>query len=206
MKTTEIVGFKRENLGTKYSKLLRADGNVPCVLYGGEEVVHFHAPAYLFKDLIYTPDAYIVHLNVEGLEKRAVIQDAQFHPVSDTLLHCDFLEVFDDKPVTMEIPVKLEGKAPGVEKGGQIYIKNKKLKVRAVPAQLPDYVIANIDELDLGNSFRVQDLNPEGYEIMNKESVAIVQIIVPRALKAAGTEEEGEEGEEGTEEEGTGEE
>lgn len=199
MKTTEIVGFNRTDLGTKYSKLLRADGNVPCVLYGGEDHMHFHSPAYLFKELLYTPDSYIVKLNVEGVEKRAILKDVQFHPVSDVLLHVDFLEIFDDKPVSLDVPVKLEGVAPGVQKGGQVYIKNKKLKVRATPENLPDYVTVNVNELELGAAVRVKDVEVEGFEIVTKPSVSIVQIIVPRALKAAGGADDEDEDEEGVE-------
>lgn len=186
MKTTEIVGFNREDLGKKFSKQLRADGNVPCVLYGGKDVMHFYAPAYLFKDLIYTPDAYIVHLNIEGVEKKCVIKDAQFHPVSELLLHCDFLEIFDDKPVMLDIPVSLKGKSPGVALGGQIYVKSKKLKVKAIPANLPDNIEVDISDVKLGAAKRVKDLPEAEYEIITKPSVSIVQIIIPRALKAAG--------------------
>lgn len=207
MKTTKIVGFKREELGTKYSKQLRADGNVPSVLYGGEEVLHFSAPAYLYKDLIYTPEPYIVELNIEGTMKKCVIKDAQFHPVSDTLLHVDFLEIFDDKAVTLEVPVQLTGTSPGVALGGQIYIKTKKLKVTAIPSKLPDYVEVDISTLELGKAVKVGDLVASDLKIETKASVSIVQIIIPRALKAAGIDgeegelEEGAEGEEGATEE-----
>ena len=201
MKTTKIVGFKREELGTKYSKRLRADGNVPSVLYGGEEVIHFSAPVYLYKDLIYTPDPYIVELNVEGTHKRCVIKDAQFHPVSDTLLHVDFLEIFDDKKVTLEVPVKIKGTSPGVAAGGQVYIKTKKLKVTAIPSKLPDFIEVDISTLELGSAVRVGDLPESDLKIETKTSVSVVQIIVPRALKAAGDDVAGEvaEGEEGAE-------
>ncbi len=199
MKTTEIVGFKREDLGTKESRKLRADGNVPCVLYGGEEVIHFHAPAYLFKDVLYTPDAYVVNINVEGVEKKAVLKDVQFHPVSEVILHCDFFEIFEDKPVAIDIPVKLTGSSPGVQLGGQVYIKNKKLKVKAVPSKLPEYVDVNVDTLQLGASVRVKDLPEADYEIVTKPSVSIVQIIIPRALKAAGAAAAEEETEEAAE-------
>ena len=201
MKTTEIVGFNREGLGTKASKALRADGNVPCVLYGGKENFHFHSPVYLFKDLLYTPNAYIVNLNVEGVEKKAVLKDVQFHPVSDIIQHVDFLEIFDDKPVAMDVPVTTVGKAVGADMGGQVYVKNKKLRVKAIPANLPEFVEVDVSSLELGNSMQVKDIKVEGFEILTNPNVAIVQIIVPRALKAAlGEGEEGAAEEEATEE------
>ena len=201
MKTTEIVGFKREELGTKSSKALRADGNVPCVLYGGGENINFHAPMYLFRDLLYTPEVYVVKLNVEGVEKNCVLKDAQFHPVSDMILHVDFLEIFDDKEVEMNIPVKLTGSAPGAQVGGQVYIKSKRLKVVGLPANLPDYVEVDISDLDLGQSKKVKEVEVAGdYKIITNPSVSIVSIIIPRALKAAGIssaeDAEGGEGEE----------
>ena len=198
MKTTEIVGFNREGLGTKASKALRADGNVPCVLYGGKENFHFHSPVYLFKELLYTPNAYIVNLNVEGVEKKAVLKDVQFHPVSDAIQHVDFLEIFDDKPVAIDVPVITVGQAPGAQLGGQVYVKNKKLRVKAIPANLPENVEVDISSLELGNSMQVKDIESEGFEILTNPNVSIVQIIIPRALKASLGDEEGtEEGAEG---------
>lgn len=199
MKTTEIVGFNREGLGTKASKALRADGNVPCVLYGGKENSHFHSPVYLFKDLLYTPDAYIVHINVEGVEKKAVLKDVQFHPVSDAIVHVDFLEIFDDKAVAIDVPVITTGKAPGADLGGQVYVKNKKLRVKAIPSKLPENVVVDISALELGNSMQVKDLEVSDYEILTNPNVSIVQIIIPRALKASLNDDENPEGEEGAE-------
>lgn len=193
MKTTEIVGFKREDLGTASSKALRADGNVPCVVYGGKDVIHFHSPAYLFKDLLYTPDAFMVKLNVEGIEKTCVLQDCQFHPVSDMLLHVDLMEVFDDKPVTMEIPVEVTGKAKGTDNGGLVYVKSKKLKVKALPGKMPQSVVIDVTPLDLGKSIKVMDIETDGFEIVTPEKVTIVGVIVPRALKAALKEAQAEE-------------
>lgn len=205
MKTTEILGYFREDTGKSVSKRLRSEGNVPCVLYGGEgNPIHFYAPMYLFRDVLYTPNAYIVELNIEGTAKRCVLQDVQFHPVSEMILHADFLEIFDDKPVTMEVPVELTGSAPGAQAGGQVYIKNKRLKVKALPANLPEYVEVDISTLELGNSARVKDIETENFEILNAPSVSVVQIIIPRALKSAANADAGEELEEGTEEEAAG--
>lgn len=190
MKTTEIVGFKREEVGSKSAKILRAEGNVPCVLYGGKDTIHFHAPAYLFRDLLYSPNAYIVNVNVEGVEKRCVLQDAQFHPVSDHILHVDFLEIFDKKPVTMEVPVEVTGSAPGAQQGGQVYLKSKKLKVKAIPSNLPGSVTVDVSSLDLGKSIKVKDIETEGYEITTPEQVSIVSVIIPRSLRSALKEDE----------------
>lgn len=185
MKTTEIVGFKREQLGTKYSKQLRADGNVPCILYGGEEIFHFHSPAYLFRELLYTPDAYIVKLNVEGVEKNCVLREAQYHPVSDNILHVDLLEIFDDKPVVIDIPVKLMGVSAGVLAGGRMVIKNKKLKVKAFAKDLPDYIEVDITNLEVGKSTKVKDLPAGKYEVLNNPNVTIASVAITRALRQA---------------------
>ena len=185
MNTTEIVGFRREEVGTKSAKALRADGNVPCVLYGGDEVIHFHAPMILFKDLFYTPNAYIVNLNIEGTEKRAVLKDSQFHPVSDVPLHADFLEIFDDKEVEVLVPVKLKGNSPGVIKGGQLQIVTEKLKVKAVPGDIPEFVMVDISSLELGKSLKVKHIEPGNYKILNNDNVSVASVIIPRALKAA---------------------
>lgn len=192
MKTTEIVGYKREDLGTSASKALRADGNVPCVVYGGKDVIHFTSPMYLFKELLYTPDAYIVNLNVEGVEKKCILKDVQFHPVSDMLLHVDLLEISDKKPVVMDIPVKVVGQAPGVMSGGIVYVKSKKLKVKALPANLPQYVEVDVSDLDLGKSIKVMDVAAEGFEIVTPDRVTIVGVIIPRALKSALKDDEAE--------------
>lgn len=189
MKTTEIVGFKRPNdeLGTAFSKRLRADGNVPCVIYGGDEVVHFHSPMYLFKDVLYTPDAYIVNVNVEGVEKKCILQDVQFHPVSDVILHVDFLEISEDKPVKIDIPVSIVGEsdAPGLKIGGVLVVKTRKLRIKALPANLPDTVEVSVAGLELGKSTKVSSIVAEGYEILNPKTVSVASITIPRSLRQA---------------------
>src|SRR6186997_3501286 len=123
MKTIEIIGYRRANLGKSGSQKLRDEGNVPCVLYGGDSQVHFHAPMILFRDLVYTNEAHFVHLNVEGEECRAILQEVQFHPVSEVILHADFLRISEDRKIKMSIPVRLAGTAPGVAKGGALVRK-----------------------------------------------------------------------------------
>jgi large subunit ribosomal protein L25 len=198
MKTTEIVGFKREGLGTSSSKVLRADGNAPCVVYGSStEPIHFHAPMYLFRELLYTPNAYIVNLNIEGTELKCILKDVQFHPVSETILHVDFLVVSDDKPVTIDIPIEITGTSKGVANGGKLFTKVNKLKVKALIADLPDYVEVSIEGLGLGKSVRVGDVKSapttKGFEILNHDQVTIASVIIPRVLKQAGIDGEEEE-------------
>ena len=189
MKTLEIIGFKRANLGKQQAKDLRNESYVPGVLYGNGEQVHFYAPAILFRDLIYSPEVYEVDLNVEGTHYRSVLQDAQFHPVNEMLLHVDFLQLQDDKPVKLDIPVKFVGKSPGVIAGGKLSVKLRALKVKALPANLPDYVEVNISDLELGKSIKVSKVKSENYEILTNPSAPIATVTVPRALKSAQMEE-----------------
>jgi large subunit ribosomal protein L25 len=183
MKSVEIVGFKRANLGKAYAKELREKAEVPCVLYGGKESVHFSVPMYLFRELIYTPEVKIVELNIEGDKYKAILQDAQFHPVSEMILHVDFLELKDDKEVKISVPVKVKGTAEGVTKGGKLNLKLRKIKIKALPKNLPDYVEVDVTNLDLGKSIKVGQLKPENYQILSVASVPVVSVDIPRALK-----------------------
>ena len=189
MKTLEIIGFKRANLGKQQSKELRNESYVPGVLYGNGEQVHFYAPVILFRDLIYSPEVYEVDLNVEGTHYRAILQDAQFHPVNEMLLHVDFLQLQDDKPVKLDIPVKFVGTSPGVIAGGKLSVKLRTLKVKALPANLPDYVEVDISDLELGKSIKVAKVKPENYEVLTNPNAPIATVTIPRALKSAQTEE-----------------
>ena len=123
MKTIEIIGYQRANLGKKEAKQLRSEGNVPCVVYGGDEQIHFYAPMILFRNLVYTADAHFAHLNIEGVEKQCILQDIQFHPVNETILHADFLELHEGKKVKMDIPILLKGTPIGVGKGGEANVQ-----------------------------------------------------------------------------------
>jgi large subunit ribosomal protein L25 len=183
MKTVEIIGFKRANLGKSVAKELRLDANVPCVLYGGKEQVHFTAPMILFRDLVYSPDAYFVDLNVEGQTYKAILQDIQFHPVSETILHADFLELKEDRLIKMEVPVRTEGVAPGVLKGGKLVVKQRKLKVKALPNNVPDEIVVSINNLDLGKTIKVGELTTENFTILNAPNIPVVAVDIPRALR-----------------------
>lgn len=185
MKTIEIKGFKREATGKKDSKKIRVEGKVPCVLYGGTEPIHFYAESKDFKKLLYTPNVYLVDVDVDGVVYRSILQDAQFHAIEDQILHVDFLQVSDDKPLKIEIPVKVNGYAEGMRKGGKMKLNLRRLKVKALPQNLPDAIPVNIDALDLGQSFKVGELEMENIEFLNAKSVPVVTIMITRAAKAA---------------------
>jgi large subunit ribosomal protein L25 len=189
LKTHEIIGFKRANLGKATVKALREDSQVPCVLYGGESQIHFSVPMILFKNLVYTPEAHIAELNIEGTIYRAILQDIQFHPVNEIILHADFLLLNDKKEVKIEIPIKLTGNAPGVQKGGKLISKLRKVKIKSLPKNLPDFIEVDITGLDLGKSVRIGDIKTEGFTILNNPLVSIASVEIPRALR--GKEDEG---------------
>ena len=203
MKTVEIIGYKRANLGKTEAKRLRAEGYVPSVLYGGDAQVHFYAPMILFREIVYTDEAHFVNLNIEGDEYQAIIQDIQFHPVSEAIIHADFLQLFKGKNIKMEIPVHPVGTPPGIQQGGKLIKKLRFLSIRALPKNMPEYIDVDVSKLGLGKSVKVGELETDNYEILNSPLVTIMGIEVPRALRGKSVEEEEgeeEEGAEGTEE------
>ncbi len=193
MRTVEIIGFKRANLGKTDAKKLRAEGHVPCVLYGGEEQIHFHSPMILFRDLVYTPEAAFVKLNIEGEEHSAILQDIQFHPVSEMILHADFLLLQEDKPIKMEIPVKFTGNAPGVVAGGRLMIKLRSIRIKALPAKMPEDITLDISHMQLGDNIKIRSIETEDFEILHSPRVTVAVVDIPRSIKAAEAEEEEEE-------------
>ena len=204
MKTIEIIGYKRANLGKSKSKKLRDEGNVPCVIYGGKEQIHFYSPMILFRDLVYSPGANFVQLNIEGKIKSAILQDIQFHPVSEIILHADFLELDDNKKIKMEIPVKFLGNAPGVLQGGKILTRIRKLSILAYPKNMPEFIEIDISHLELGKSVKVEEILDDQYNILNSPLVSVVSVNIPRVkIEVEEEDEEGEEGEEGTEDKST---
>lgn len=208
MKTIEIIGYKRANLGKIDAKNLRAEGMVPCVIYGGENQVHFHAPAILFRELVYTSEAHFVKINVEGEEFDCIMQDIQFHPVSEMIMHVDFLQWFTGKPIKMEIPVHLTGVSKGVSNGGTLIHKRRSLTIKALPKNMPEHIDLDITALDFGKAIKVHDVITDNFEIQDTPQASIAVVEVPRALRGKTDEElEAEEGtEEGTEEAAEGEE
>ncbi len=207
MKTIEIKGFKRETVGKKATKQLRKDGSVPCVLYGGKEVVHFHAPENEFNNLFYTPNVYLVNIDIDGKKYSTILKDSQFHPVSDKPLHVDFLEIDMKAPITIDVPVKVEGFAIGVQSGGILVLERRKLAVRALSQNLPDNLAINVEDLEIGKARKIGDLNFDNLELLDAQNAVVVAVRLTRAARAEQDEElgEGEEGEEG-EGEGEGEE
>jgi large subunit ribosomal protein L25 len=185
MKTIEIVGYKRANLGKSQSQQLRNEGFVPCVVYGGNEQVHFYAPMILFRDLVYTNEAHFVHLNIEGEESQAILQEIQFHPVSEIILHADFLKISQDRKVKMSIPTRLVGKAPGVDKGGALVRKKATLTVYGFPKDMPDHIDVDVSTLDFHHAIKVSDMNMAGLEFVDPKQAAIAAVEVPRAAKLA---------------------
>ncbi|MCX2681117.1 50S ribosomal protein L25/general stress protein Ctc [Galbibacter sp. EGI 63066] len=209
MKSITIEGSQRESVGKIATKALRNAGKVPCVLYGGDKPLHFSANEIAFKDLVYTPNAHTVVISLDNGDKySAILQDIQFHPVSDAILHIDFYQLFDDKEVTMNIPVRKIGDSPGVINGGVLRMNKRKLKVKAVPGNLPDFIDADISRLKIGNKLYVTALENEDYKIMHPDNTVVCQVRVSRAAMALPEDEledeavEGAEGEEGAAEGG----
>ena len=188
MKTIEINGSKRANISKQEVKNLRGSEMVPCVLYGGEEQVHFSTDLSSFKGLVYTPDVHMVKLSVDGKEFHCVIQDVQFHPVTDVIIHADFLQVFDNKPVTMSIPVKLTGASEGVKMGGKLVTKYRRLKVKALPANLPDFITVDISSMKIGDTIRVRDLNLSDVTLLESPANVIVSVNMTRNVSAEAAE------------------
>ena len=200
MKTLAISAKLRKGTGKTHSKALRNQGNVPCVLYGGEKQVCFYAHENDFRNLVYTPEVFIVELDIEGEKCRAVMQDLQFHPVTDKLLHLDFLQIFDDKEVTMTIPVHLEGMSIGIRNGGVLSFRRRKIITRAIPGNLPEYIEINIEDLEIGQSIFIKDLRVDRYLFLAPDNAVVVGVRTARELiieEEAEEELEGEEGEEG---------
>ncbi|WP_055443888.1 50S ribosomal protein L25/general stress protein Ctc [Lacinutrix himadriensis] len=206
MKSITINGSQREIVGKKATKALRNAGQVPCVLYGGDKPVHFHAPELAFSKLVYTPNAHTVVIELaNGTTFNAVLQDIQFHPVTDRILHIDFYQLFDDKEIALNIPVELTGNSKGVKNGGVLRKNNRKLRVKALPANLPDLIEIDITNLKIGDKVSVADLDQSKYTLLHSENTVICQIKTSRtAVVDDEDEEEGAEGDapaaEGTQE------
>ena len=195
MKSITINGSQRESVGKVATKALRNAGKVPCVLYGGEAPVHFSAEELSFKNLVYTPNAHTVLIELENGESyQAVLQDIQFHPVTDRILHIDFFQLFKDKPISMNIPVRLEGNSPGVRNGGRLLRRKRKLAVKALPDLLPDEIVIDISKLRIGGTISVESIRVDEYTIMHPDNQAIVQVKASRTSVADDEEDEDAEG------------
>jgi len=180
MRTIAISAEKRTEVGKKSTRDLRKIGHVPCVMYGGAEVLHFHAHENEFRNVIYTPNAYIIEIKINGGVHKAVMQELQFHPVTDKLIHVDFVEVSDDKPVTMEIPIKLVGAAKGLKDGGKPRQRRRVLKVRGLIEHLPDTLDIDISDVEIGDVIKIGDLSYDKLEILDPKRSMIYAIVSSR--------------------------
>ncbi|MEI6049703.1 MAG: 50S ribosomal protein L25/general stress protein Ctc [Bacteroidota bacterium] len=183
MKTIEIKGSFRTELGKKSSKQIRKTGNVPCVIYGKEKNIHFHAHENSFKNLVYTHEAHLVKLIIEDKEYRVVLKDMQFHPVKDNILHADFIEVFDDKPVVISIPVTVSGDSAGVIAGGKLVIKKRNLKVKGLAIDIPEFLPVDITNLKIHESIKVGDLSYEKIELLDPKKLMVLTIATSRVAQ-----------------------
>jgi len=193
MKTVSMSGSLRENVGKKDAKKQHNEGKVPCVLYGGEEQIHFAIPERDFKDVIFTPYSYIIELNIAGKKYKAVLKDAQYHPVSDKILHVDFIQIFDDKPVAISVPLNFKGVSKGVLRGGRLIRKYRKLFIKALPKDLPDDIVVDITPLGINDSRKIMELKQANIEFLDPPTAIVVAVKSARAV-AADEEEEAEEG------------
>lgn len=182
MKTLEIKGSLRTELGKKSSKLIRKENNVPCVIYGKEQNIHFYAHENSFKNLVYTPDAHIVNLDLDGSQYKVVLQDIQFHPVSDKIIHIDFVQVFDDKPIIVSLPVKISGDSVGVKAGGKLRIKKRSIKVKGFSKDIPEFLPIDITNVKIHHSVKVGDLSYDKIEILDPKITTILSVATSRVV------------------------
>ncbi len=185
MKSVELQGTLRDLKGKKASKSLRAQENVPCVIYGNGENKFFYASESQFREIIYTPNVYLINLDLNGKKHQAIIQDIQFHPVTDKLVHIDFLEVSNDKKVVVNLPVQTVGNSPGVKEGGKLTIDKKRLKVKAFVKDMPEAVNVDITPLGMGKTIRIGDLNFANVEFVEASAMPVVSVKTTRAAKEA---------------------
>ncbi len=199
MKEINVTGQKRTDLGKKASKLLRKEGLVPCNLYGEEKVdgkpvsLAFAVPMTELRKVVYTPHIYVVALNIDGKKHDAVLKELQFHPVTDALLHVDFYEINEEKPLTIGIPVKLNGLAQGVRDGGRMNLNVRKIEVRAPYQNIPEHLDIDVTQLGLGKSIKVGELNFEGLEIVTSKEVVVCTVKMTRQAMSAASAAEAEE-------------
>lgn len=188
MQSFELKAEKRNDLGKKATNAVRVEGKVPCVLYGAGENVHFSVVEKDLAKLLYTPVVYTINIDISGKTYSAVMREIQFHPVTDRVLHIDFYQITENKPVIIEVPVKLQGFAEGVQAGGKLALIVRKLKVKALLGDLPGELVLDVTNLGLGKSIKVKDLSYDKFQIMNAKDVVVAQIKLTRAARAAAQE------------------
>ncbi len=193
MKSVSISGSLRENVGKKDARAQRSQGMIPCVIYGGKDQKMFVVDERQFKNLLYTPEVRYAEVNIDGDVRKAIVQETQFHAITDKLMHVDFLEVVDGKPITIEIPLKIAGTSPGVLKGGLLKKRVRKLKVRGLLENIPEEVVSDISNLEINDMTKISDVHIDNLEIVDNPNKVIIQVIPTRGSAAAATEEGAEE-------------
>jgi large subunit ribosomal protein L25 len=194
MKIVSMSGSLRENVGKKDAKKMRKAGLIPSVIYGGKEQHHIAIPVKDFKHLVFSPEIAFVNIDVDGTEYKAILQDIQYHPVTDNIMHADFLELIDGKQIVMGVPVKTTGTAPGILAGGKLQTKLRKIKIKALPEDMPESVTLDISELNIGNGIKVKEIEVPNASLLDAPNAVVVAVKVTRAAASAGMGEEGEEG------------
>lgn len=187
MKTVSLSGSPRASVGKTDAASLRAKGQVPCVIYGGNEQIHFYADERAFKNIIFTPETNLVNITVDGKNYTTVLQEAQYHKINDKLIHADFLQVIEGKPVTVQLPVKTVGQSQGVKDGGKLTVKLRKLKVKGLVNKLPECIELNIEKLGIGKSISIGDINIDGITILHPKNISVVSVQTTRAVAAEET-------------------
>lgn len=190
MRTIDVKGTartiaERSSEQSRALKAIRKNGGVPCVLYGGEDIVHFTVPNEGLRNLVYTPHIYVVNLDIDGKKVNAILKDIQFHPVKDTILHVDFYQINEVKPIVMEVPVRLEGLAEGVKAGGKLALQMRKIKVKALYNVIPERLVINVSNLGLGKTIKVGELSYEGLELITAKEAVVCAVKLTRAARGA---------------------
>jgi large subunit ribosomal protein L25 len=183
MKVVSLSGSLRENVGKKDARKIRNNGGVPCVIYGGKEQIHFSTDSKSFLKIVFTPEVCFVKIDVNGKEYNTILQDIQYHPVTDIVYHADFMEFSEDKPIVMNVPVKVSGVAPGILKGGKLVQKFRKLKVKALPANMPENIDVSINNMEIGMSVKVVDITSDKYTVLDNKNNMIIGVVVTRVVE-----------------------
>lgn len=195
MKTISMSGSLRENVGKKDAKALRKQGKVPCVLYGGESQIHFGMDTSEFKDLVFSPEIALVELNIDGNIQKAILQDIQYHAVTDNIMHADFLTISEDKEIIMGVPVKTTGNSAGVIKGGILMLKLRKIKIKALPANMPETITVDVTNLEIGDSIKVGEVDSHNLTLLDSPNAVVVTVRITRVAVTDENEIDGEGGE-----------
>ncbi len=182
MKTVSMSGSLRENVGKKDAKALRNDGKVPCVLYGGDQQLHFSMGLDAFKKIIFTPETFVIEITLDGKTFKTLLKDVQYHPVGDQVIHADFIKIAEEKPVVVSLPVKLTGSSPGVIRGGKLKHKLTRLMVKGLIKDLPDFVEVSLSDLNIGQSIKVKNLELANMKLMDNVNSVIVEVSTARGV------------------------